>query len=130
MTLTNELIELVRQHAGRFNTDVLLGWEAGLQGKERIGGVLIQRSPPEHFAGSRYLDWLAGIEAAEQYKALNVKTTRFRGKGPDGEMSLERKGWVGRAKVIAQMQKAGAYGEVDVFYLEGTEIKRTVNCLL
>lgn len=130
MALTQELIDLVTQYAGRFNMDVLLGWEAGLLGKQRIAGMLIQRSPPEHFAGTRYIDWLAGFEAAERFKTLNAKTTRFRGKGPSGEIVVERKGWIGRGKVIAQMQKDGAYGEVDVFYLEGTEIKRTVNCLL
>jgi hypothetical protein len=130
MALTQALIDQVTQFAGRFNTDVLLGWEAGLQGKQRIGSMLIQRSPPEHLTGGRYVDWLTGFEAAERYKTQNVKTTRFVGKGPGGEMTVERKGWIGRGKVVTQMQKAGAYGDVDVFYLEGSEIKRTVNCLL
>jgi hypothetical protein len=130
MALTQALIDQVTKYAGRFNTDVLLGWEAGLQGRQRIGGMLIQRSPPEHFTGGRYVDWLTGCEAAERYKTQNAQTTRFVGKGPAGEMVVERKGWVGRGKVVAKMQKAGAYGDVDVFYFEGAEIKRTVNCLL
>jgi hypothetical protein len=133
MALTQELIDQVTQYAGRFNTDVLLGWEAGQQGRQRIGNLLVERSPPEHFSGNRYTDWLVGYEAANRHKTGSPKTTRFVGKGHEGQMVVVRKGWIARAaraKVITQMQKDGAYGEVDVFYLEGSDIKRTVNCLL
>lgn len=128
MAITTELIELITKHVGRFSTDILTGWEAGLQGKRRAGGRLVVQSPPEHFQGGRYHDWLAGHDAAVKYKASRCRETRFSGIGPAGAIIVLRKGWIARNKVITQMEKAGAYGDVYVDYLEQGEIKRTVNC--
>lgn len=127
-TLTQELIDLITEQVGRFNTDVLTGWETGLQGKQRIGGRLYERHAPEHLEGQRYADWLAGKEAARRYKDGIRRETHFTGHGPNGEMLVVRKGWVARGKVITQMEKAGACGDVLVFYMENGKIKRTERC--
>jgi len=129
MPVTTELIDLITERVGRCNTDVLTGWEAGLAGKRRVAGKLFARTAPAHLEGQRFSDWLAGREAARRYKAeMPRRETHFLGSGQNGEMTVVRKGWVARGKVVAQMEKAGAFGDVFVFYLEGGEIKREVRC--
>jgi hypothetical protein len=127
-TLTQKLIDIITARVGKFNTDVLAGWEAGMNGKQRIGGKLYERHPPEHLQGQRYADWLTGKEAAQRHKASSHRSTHFAGKGPDGDMLVVRKGWVARGKVITQMEKAGARGDVFVYYFENGNIVRTVQC--
>ncbi|UDM18868.1 hypothetical protein [Vogesella sp. XCS3] len=126
--LTQELIDLITEQVGRFNTDVLTGWETGLQGKQRIGSRLYERHAPAHLEGQRYADWLAGKVAAQRYKDSIRRETHFAGHGPNGAMLVVRKGWVARGKVITQMEKAGACGDVLVFYMENGKIKRTERC--
>lgn len=128
MTLTKELIALITEKVGRFNTDILSGWEAGLMGKERIGRKLFDRCAPEHLTGQRFADWNIGRDAACRYKKSLVRQTYFTGKGPHGEIKIVRAGWVSRGKVVTQMERAGAYGDVFVSYTEGGEVKRTVVC--
>lgn len=127
-TLTKALIERVTEHVGRFNTDVLTGWEAGLLGKQRIGGRLYQRFPPEHLQGQRLLDWIAGYEGGLRYKAWRHRMTHFVGQGPNGEIRVVRKGWVARGPVVTQLERAGARGDVLVFYFEDGKLIRQVNC--
>jgi hypothetical protein len=127
MALTQELIDQVTKYAGRFSADVLLGWEAGLKSEKPIGGVLVPLYPPEDFDDRRSHDWMAGCDAGIRYKIQSTRTTRFIGKGPDGEMSVVREGWVGRHKVIKQMKADGAYGSIDVLYVDGDEIQNATD---
>lgn len=129
MPITSELVSLITERVGRFNVDVLSGWEAGLLGKERpFGHKLFDREPPAHLTGSRSNDWYAGRNAAIQHKKLVRRETRFIGfDGKDGVVVV-RKGWIARTKVISQMERAGAYGVVTVSYIENGIVKRTVEC--
>jgi len=129
--LTQELIDLIKDRVGRFSTDVLVGWEAGMLGKERVGRRLFDRLPPEHFTGPRRDDWYAGHRAglAERKSAANEKTVTFVGENKDGNLIVTRKGWgVRRGEVVTQLERKGAYGLVMVFYRKGGKIIRTVNC--
>lgn len=128
MAVTAELIALITEKVGRCNTDIISGWEAGLMGKERVGGRLFQRCAPEHLTGVRFTDWYEGLNAAARYKKSIRRETHFLGDGPNGQISVVRKGWVARASVVTQMERAGAYGNVTVFYLENGTIKRQVQC--
>jgi len=127
MKLTKKLIERITIFAGKFNTDILLGWEDGLKGKQRIGGKLFHRNPPAHFSGERLDDWYKGYKAAKKYKESLRRCTIFFAKSQHGRMKIVRKGWIYQlGKVITQMEKAGAYGDVEVFYFENGEVKRIV----
>lgn len=129
MKLSQKLIEQITNQVGFFDTDVLLGWEAGLKGKCRIGNKLFERHPPEHFSGRRLVNWLAGHEGATKYKASKDRCTYFCGQSPEGEILVIRKGWVySRGKVITQMEKSGASGEVRVLYFEDSKIIKKISC--
>lgn len=129
-SLTPELVDLITQKVGRFNTDVLTGWETGLRGKRLIGGKFYEQTAPEHLQGKRYFDWLAGKEAACRHRESLHRTTHFVGTGSSGEMRVVRKGWVARRKVVTQMERGGAAGDITVFYFENGELKRTVMCMI
>lgn len=129
--LTAELKELIESRVGRFTVDVLTGWEAGLQGKQRIGRRLFPRLPPDHFIGPRRDDWYAGHKAglAHRETCANNRSAVFVGESVKGQVIITRKGWgTPRGKVVTQMERAGCFGSVSVFYWEGSKIVRTVNC--
>ena len=131
--MTPELIALVTKCVGRFNVDVLSGWEAGMLGKERpYGGKLFDRLPPVHLTGSRVTDWYAGQKAAYQHKKnirrATWRETHFLGSNGTEGIVVVRKGWIARAKVVSQMERAGARGVVTVSYTEKGIVKRTVEC--
>jgi hypothetical protein len=126
-----ELRALVATYVDRVNVDVLTGWEAGIQGKERIGRKLFDRVPPEYYEGQRRHDWYAGHRAATLHRELRlVRSVSFLGNTPDGEsVRIERKGWgVRRGEIVTRMERMGCRGDVSVFYREGGNIVRTVNC--
>lgn len=129
--LTEELRELIIDRVGRFNTDVLVGWEAGLQGKQRIGGRLYDRHPPDYFVESRRNDWDAGYRAAlrERDRASLRREVTFCGHNGTESVIVRRKGWsVRRGEVVTQLERKGCYGLVLVQYWRGSEIVRSVNC--
>lgn len=129
--LTQELHDLIIDRVGRFNTDVLVGWEAGMQGKQRIGGKLFNRHPPDYFVGSRLTDWYAGYRAGlERHdKKAGDRIVVFVGENGEGQLTVRRKGWgVRRGEVVTQMERKGCYGSISVFYWEGSKVVRTVNC--
>lgn len=128
MALDQALCDLIAEKVGRFNVDILSGWEAGMKGQQRIGGKLFKRNPPEHLTNQRYCDWCEGRDAAARHKALVVRKTYFDGQGLKGAIRIRRAGWVGRAKVLTQMEDEGVRGDVVVTYVENGEIKRTVMC--
>lgn len=128
MKVTQQLIDLITDRVGFWNTDIMSGWEEGLKGRVRIGGKLFDRCAPEHLTGQRYRDWNLGLQAAYAYAKSIHRETRFLGTGPDGPIHITRKGWVARTKVVTQMERAGAFGDVSVFYLENGDIKRSVTC--
>lgn len=119
--------EKIQKYAGKCNVDVMSGWEAGLLGKERIGGKLFDRFPPDHIQGSRLDDWLMGRNAA--IRLLQSRLTFFTGKTLDNqELMIKRRGWVARGPVIKLMEKRGAIGWVQVHYVEDGEIVRKHDC--
>ena len=130
-TLTQELRDEIVERVGRFNTDVLVGWEAGTQGKRRIGGKLYDRHPPDYYVGPRRDEWYAGYKGG---LALREETARnrmvvFVGENAKGPLTITRKGWgARRGEVVTQMERKGCYGLVCVFYWEGSKVVRTVNC--
>lgn len=129
--LTQELRDLIVDRVGRFTTDVLVGWEAGTQGKQRIGGKLFDRHPPDYFVGSRLSDWYAGYKAGLTYhgEKASRRTVVFVGENAEGQVIVHRKGWgARRGEVVTQMERKGCYGDVTVMYWEGSKIVRTVNC--
>lgn len=128
--LTTELKDLIVERVGRFNVDVLSGWEEGIKGKQRIAGRLFDRYAPDHLNGQRYHDWNVGYRAGLMHRAHEAawRETVFYGTTPNGELVVRRKGWVARASVVSQMARKGAYGDVTVFYWERSKIVRTVNC--
>jgi len=133
MAITPELVALISEKVGRFNVDVLAGWEAGLLGKERpYGRKLFDREPPKHLTGTRAADWYAGRDAGyRQKKVIAVRReTLFLGNGERGAIVVVRKGWIARAKVVTQMERAGARGVVVVSYTENGKEKRVVNCMI
>jgi hypothetical protein len=132
MKLTDELIALITEKVGRFNVDIFAGWEAGMQGRERIAGRLFERLPPNHFAGSRLHDWLEGRRCAAQYRQSILRTVSFYGMKPDGtQITVRRKGWtVDRSSVVSQMERDGVTGNVDVYYTENGTVKRKVLCCI
>ena len=127
-------VETIRQEVGFWNTDVAAGWEVGLQGKERVGRSLHNRLPPDHLRepknASRLVDWLAGRDAAQRYRAREVQRfTHFVGQKPDGvQIMIERKGWVARGPVVTRLQRLGCTGDVKVIYFDNHKIVRTVDC--
>ena len=89
----------VERIAKKFNVDVLSGWEAGIQGKRRELGKLVDLSPPEHLAGQRLADWHNGREAAASL--LSTRMTFFSAKALYGkEITVKRRGWVAMWPVV------------------------------
>jgi len=133
MAITPELVALITERVGRFNVDVLSGWEAGQLGKERpYGHKLFDREPPSHLSGSRASDWYAGRDAGKRHKEINGarRETIFVGCDLSGSVLVRRKGWIARAKVVTQMERAGVRGDVTVTYTENGITKRTVTCMI
>ncbi len=129
--LTQGLQDLVVDRVGRINTDVLVGWDAGTQGKQRIGGKLFDRIPPDYFVGPRRDDWYAGYRAglAHRKEKASSRTVVFVGENAKGSVTIHRKGWgARRGEVVTQMERKGCYGTVSVFYWDGSKIARTVTC--
>lgn len=129
--LTHELRDLIVDRVGRFTTDVLVGWEAGTQGKQRVGGKLFDRHPPEYFEGQRREDWYAGYRSgmAHREEKASSRTVVFIGENAEGQVTIRRKGWgVRRGEVVTQMERKGCYGDITVMYWDGSMIVRTVNC--
>jgi hypothetical protein len=116
----------VERSLGRINADILSGWETGLKGRERINGKLYARQPPEHLTGARLTDWYLGFDGAT--RLLGTRQTVFTGKSRNGPVEIKRRGWVTRSSTISRMEKMGAAGSVDVFYLEAGEIVKTHSC--
>lgn len=124
MAVDNDQVERI---ARKINVDVLSGWEAGIRGRQRVHGALVDRSPPEHLSGQRLADWQAGREAAA--KLLATRMTIFSAKSLDGkEILVKRKGWVPRWPIVISICEKGVIGGVDVFYMEDSEIVRQHNC--
>ncbi|MES2877540.1 MAG: hypothetical protein V4713_03890 [Pseudomonadota bacterium] len=127
-------VEIITAEVGRWDLDIAAGWEAGLLGKKRVGGMLFDRQPPEHFFeaknGQRLVDWVAGRDAALRYrKNVIARSVHFVGNKEGGEVLVIRKGWgVRRGAVISQLESQGCSGDVRVFYFEGVKLARTVNC--
>lgn len=129
--LTQELKELVESYVGRFNVDVLTGWEAAMKGQERIGTRLFPRMPPSHFTGQRRHDWYAGHRAGELHRDSHKmrRTVTFAGHNGTESVIVTRKGWgVPRGEVVTQLARKGCYGLVLVSYWQGSKVVRTVNC--
>lgn len=122
-------IEMIRTKVGHVNVDVIAGWEAGMRGRERIGGKLYERLPADHLTRPRRLDWYAGQNAAKLYRSSVRRVTWFTGYTSDGEtVEIRRSGWVGRKRVISQMARRGVAGDVRVLYFHANgNLARTVN---
>lgn len=117
----------VERIARKINVDVLSGWEAGIQGRLRVSGRLVDRAPPEHLAGQRLADWQIGREAAA--KLLSTRMTFFSAKAVDGqEIMIKRRGWISRWPVVISICAKGVLGGVDVYYMEDQQIVRQHNC--
>lgn len=124
MAVDNDQVERL---ARKINVDVLSGWEAGIQGRQRVHGALVDRTPPEHLTGQRLADWHTGREAAA--KLLSTRMTIFTAKSVKGEeIKVTKKGWVHRWPTVIAICKKGVIGGVDVFYMEEAEIVRKHNC--
>lgn len=118
----------IEKYVGKLNVDVLSGWEAGIQGKERISRMLNNRLPPAHLSGPRLLDWIAGRDGAA--RLLATRLTFFMGSSLSGDMEIKRKGWVSRWPVIHKMGSKGFSGDVRVYYMEDGEIVRQHDCCI
>jgi hypothetical protein len=126
---TKDLHDTIEKTFGRFNVDLLSGWEAGSLGKTRIAGKLFDRAPPEHLTGERYREWQRGYQASLARRPN--KTTTFFGSTLDGQfVKIVRKGWVPRGPVMIQMESKGVCSPVQVCYeLEG-KAQKTVEVLI
>lgn len=127
--------ETVEREVGRWNTDIALGWEAGLRGKQRIAGRLFERLAPVHFYetqnSNRLLDFQCGKEAAQRYRKQELaREMHFVGHNKAGEeVLIKRKGWnTPRGPIITRLMDKGCFGNVQVYYFDGVKIVRTVNC--
>lgn len=128
-------VEVIQREVGRWNTDIALGWETGLLGKERIGRHLYERRAPDHFYESqnhgRLMDWLTGRDKAAQYRKLDLcREVHYVGENKDGPVKGVYKGWgVKRGQVVTRLiDKHSCFGDVYFYYFEGTKIVRTVKC--
>lgn len=124
--------ETVQRHCGRWDIDILSGWEVGVGPRRRIGGRLYDHLPPDHLAGQRLLDWLHGYERGKEYRAqlLRRRTTHFVGATRDGrEILIKRKGWaVDRGRVVDQMARRGVMGDVMVYFFDGPDLVKRIRC--
>ncbi|BBN90562.1 MULTISPECIES: hypothetical protein [Rhodocyclales] len=128
-------VEVIQREVGRWNTDIALGWETGLQGKKRIGNRLYERHPPDHFLEpqnhARYTDWLRGYEKATQYRRFELRReVHYVGENESGPVKGVYQGWgIKRGSIVSRLiDKHGCYGDVYFYYFEGTKIVRTVKC--
>lgn len=120
-------IAVIERYVGRLNTDIRSGWEAGLLGKQRCGSQLIDRFPPEHLIGARRRDWLDGQQAAGRF--LATRRTHFQYKGADGDdVEFWRKGFADRARVVSGLRKKGVLVDINVSYVEDSEVVRAYSC--
>jgi hypothetical protein len=128
-------VDVIEREVGRWNTDIALGWETGLRGKERRFGRLEERHPPDHLLESknvaRYKNWLLGFDKAKNYRErLLCREIHFLSENENGQIRGVYKGWaIRRGKVVIHLvKKFGCFGEVTFYYLQGKEIVRTVSC--
>lgn len=128
-------VAVIELEVGRWNTDIALGWEAGLRGKERRFGRLHDRCPPDHFYEaqnhSRYLDWQLGHEKGLLYRKLRLcREVHYIGENHAGKVKGIYKGWSAKRGHVVSMliEKHGCFGDVYFYYLEGTKIVRTHIC--
>ena len=123
--------DIIESEVGRWNTDIALGWAAGLLGKQRVGHGLYSRRAPEHFYeirnASRLRDWEDGHCKALQYRASALaREVHYFGWNANGEVRGVRKGWsVKRGQITTQLEKQGCTGDVIFYYTEGGKIVRT-----
>lgn len=124
--------ETIERHCGRWDVDILSGWEKGIGPKRRVGCRLYDHSPPDHLTGERYADWMLGYRRGQEYreKMLQQREIHFVGKTRDGEeVVIRRKGWSSdRGRIITQMARRGVLGDVWVFYFEKGDLVRQVRC--
>lgn len=126
-----ELRDLITERIGRCNVDIMTGYEAGQQGKQRIGGKLFDRHPPDYFAGSRCDDWYTGyrVGLADHERQMSERTVTFAGWNGKESVVVSRKGWsVKRGIVVTQLERQGCFGDITVSYWQGSKIVRTINC--
>ena len=129
-------VEVIEKAVGHWNTDIALGWEAGLQGQERpFGGKLYERQAPDHFYleqnHKRLKEWKLGFASAVCYRELHLRrSVHIVGKNADGEVKSRLQGWsVNRGKMVTRLaDKQGCFGDVVFYYLEGSEIVREHCC--
>lgn len=129
-------VEVIEREVGRWNTDIALGWEAGLKGKERPHGRrLFDRQAPDHFYEkqnhTRLMDWLLGQKNGARYRELNLyRKVHYVGENAAGTVNGAYKGWgIKRGRVVSMLiGKHGCFGDVYFYYFEGTEIVRTHKC--
>lgn len=129
--MTHSDIKTIAFWCGQPNVDVIAGWEKGLGPRQRIGRKLFDYSPPAHLTGQRFVDWSQGYQAAQRYrKAYLVKAVHFVGEDASGARTVLRfKGWSAkRGTIVSRLEKLGCRGDVMVYYFEGSELKRTVQC--
>lgn len=127
--MTHTEFATVSAWCDRPNVDVLAGWEKGIGPLQREGRKLFDHTPPSHLTGQRYADWTRGYEAGKRYRqAYLVKVVHFVGQDKTGKQVVLRfKGWsVKRGTIIARLEKQGCSGDVNVYYFQGSELKRTV----
>lgn len=127
-------VQTITAQAGRWSVDIAAGWETGLLGRQRIGSRLCVRPAPEHLLepknAERLLDWLKGHDAAMTYRTRAMaRQVHFAGNDKSGPVVIVRKGWSAcRGNMVSQLESQGCFGDVLVFYFEGSELVRTVKC--
>ncbi|WNV02977.1 hypothetical protein RP726_21005 (plasmid) [Candidatus Methylospira mobilis] len=124
-------IATISKLVGEVNVDIIAGWEAGLMGKQRIGGRLFERRPPDHFDLSRRLNWQDGYDAACAYKKnLPKKSTHWVGTTADGSMvAIKRSGWrYKHGAILTLLEEKGCGGDVWVSYFKGSDLIKQERC--
>ena len=121
----------VKKWCGSFSVDILAGWEKGIGPQRKVGGRLYEHWPPEHFSASRADAWSLGYKEGQRYKLAElVRSVHFVAYNREGNQVVIRlKGWSAkRGTVVTRLEKQGCAGDVNVYYFEGSELKRTVRC--
>lgn len=122
---------VITKWCGAFNVDILAGWEKGIGPKRKVGGRLYEHWPPEHLGASRATDWRLGYKEGQRYKLAELaRSVHFVAYGREGnQVTIRLKGWSAkRGTVITRLENQGCAGDVNVYYFEGSELKRTVKC--
>ena len=110
------------------NTDQAAGYGAGLRGRERRLGLLVDREPPEHFDWSRRAQWRVGYEAGLRERSR--KDTIFTWTDPKtgSVASKTYRGHVDRNRIVSKLARDGVYGDVMVAYYNGSVMTRECRC--